>query len=248
MTVLAEKPLLGVVVCLPPHILKPEEREKSIPIADLFIDVGLTQERAEELIPIGTPIVYRESAFELGEKQMCGKSMDDRACFTCLLRTAEILKNVELDVDLYIMGSTFEEVSGAGAAAGVYAIDPDWCVAVDVTHGKTPDSPADRTCVLGGGPDIGIGPNMTRWMTNRMKRKAKEKEITCQYEVMGGHTGTNGWHMQVARKGIPTSVVSLPLKYMHTPIEVLDLSDMEALSQLLAAFAVDLGKEAETIC
>ena len=247
-TVLADKHMMVVVVCLPPHILKPEEREKSIPISDLFIDVGLSQERAEELIPIGTPIVYRESAFALGEKQVCGKSMDDRACFTCLLRTAEILKDVELDVDLYIMGSTFEEVSGAGAAAGTYAIDPDWCVAVDVTHGKTPDSPADRTCVLGGGPAIGIGPNMTRWMTNRMKSKAKEKGIACQYEVMGGHTGTNGWHMQVARKGIPTSVLSLPLKYMHTPVEVLDLSDVEALSRLLAAFATDLGKEAESVC
>lgn len=247
-TVLTETPMPGVIVCLPPHILKPEDREKSIPIAELFIDVGLTQERAEELIPVGTPIVYREGAFELGENQMCGKSMDDRACFTCLLRTAELLKDAELDVDLYIMGSTFEEVSGAGAAAGVYAIDPDWCVAVDVTHGKTPDSPAGPTFTLGGGPAVGIGPNMTRWMSERMKAKAKEKEIPCQYEVMGGHTGTNGWHMQVARKGIPTAVLSLPLKYMHTPVEVLDLSDMEALSRLLAAFTVDLGKEAQKIC
>ena len=79
-------------------------------------------------------------------------------------------------------------------------------------------------------------------------KKAKEKGIACQYEVMGGHTGTNGWHMQVAREGIPTSVLSLPLKYMHTPVEVLSLEDVEAVSQLLAAFTVDLGKEAETIC
>jgi endoglucanase len=81
-----------------------------------------------------------------------------------------------------------------------------------------------------------------------MKAKAKEKGIPFQLEVMGGHTGTNGWHTQVSREGIPTAVLSLPLKYMHTPVEVLALDDMENLSQLLAAFAVDLGKEAETIC
>ena len=179
---------------------------------------------------------------------MCGKSMDDRACFVTLLRAAELLKDKELDVDLYIMGSTREEVSGAGAKAGTFAIDPDYCVAVDVTHGRTPDGPKDRSCELFGGPAIGIGPNMTSWMTRRMKAKAEENQIPWQPEVMAGHTGTNGWHMQISREGVATSVISLPLKYMHTPIEVLALEDMESVAKLLDAFTEGLGKEAEVLC
>jgi len=248
LTILTNPPLYGVVASKPLHTQNGEEKDKSTPIAELFIDVGMTQEQAEAAIPIGTPIAYRESCFALGEDQICGKSMDDRACFVCLLKAAEVLLAKELDVDLYIMGSTCEETGGAGAKVGTFAIKPDWCVAVDVTHGKTPDSSKEQTSVLGGGPAIGVGPNMTRWMTERMKAKAKEQEIPYQLEVMAGHTGTNGWHMQIMREGIATSVLSLPLKYMHTPIEVLEVSDIEAVGNLLAAFAVDLGKEAQVVC
>ena len=179
---------------------------------------------------------------------MCGKSMDDRSCFVTLLRAAELLKDKPLDVDLYIMGSTREEVSGAGAKVGTYGINPDFCVAVDVTHGKTPDANLHRRSSIGGGPQIGIGPNMTRWMTQRMIEKAKANAIPYQPEVMEGHTGTNGWGMQVTREGVATSVVSLPLKYMHSPIEVLDIQDIEHVAALLAAFTENLGKEVGKLC
>ena len=245
LTVLTEPPMLGVVTCMPPHLLKAEDREKSIPMDELYIDVGLSQEQAEAAVPVGTPIVYRESCFPLGKNQVCGKAMDDRACFISLLRAAELLQDTQLDVDLYILGSTFEEVGGAGAKTGVFSVDPDWCVAVDVTHGKTPDSPKEKVLKMGGGPAIGVGPNMTRWMTERLKKKAGEQSIPFQLEVMGGHTGTNAWPIQICREGIATALVSLPLKYMHTPIEVLDLSDLEHLAQLLAGFAVGLGEEGQ---
>lgn len=250
LTILTNPPIFGVVSCLAPHIQKKGDADKAVPLADLFIDIGMTQEQAEKAVPIGTPIVYRGSCFALGESQVCGKAMDDRACFVTLLRCAELLRDKELDVDLYIMGSTREEVSGAGATTGTFTIAPDYCVAVDVTHGKTPDvpNPRGRVLELGGGPAVGIGPNMTTWMTRRMIAKAESNDIPWQGEVMAGHTGTNGWHMQVSREGVATSVVSLPLKYMHTPIEVLTLEDIESVAKLLAAFTENLGKEAETIC
>ena len=195
-------------------------------------------------MPIGTPMVYRAGCFPLGEDQICGKAMDDRSCFVTLLRAAELLRDRELDVELWLLGSTREEISGAGAVTGTWSVAPDFCVAVDVTHGRTPDGPADKTFELGGGPAIGVGPNMTRWMTERMLSKAREQGIPYQLEVMSGHTGTNGWEMQISREGVATSVLSLPLKYMHSPIEVLSLSDMEQVARLLAAFAENLGKEA----
>lgn len=250
LTILTQPPLFGVVACLPPHVLKPGESDKSTPITELYIDIGMTQEETLNAVPVGTPIVYRGSTFPLGEEQVCGKALDDRACFVTLLRAAELLKDNTLDVDLYIMGSVCEETGGSGAKVGTYAVAPDWCVAVDVTHGKTPDAPnpKDRVCELFQGPAIGVGPNMTRWMTERMMEKAKGAGIPYQLEVMEGRTGTNGWHMQTIREGIATSVVSLPLKYMHTPIETVALEDMEQVAKLLAAFATDLGKEAGELC
>ena len=239
LVVLTDPPLRGLVACPAGG-----DENKSVPLNELYVDVGLSQEEAERAVPVGTPMVYRAGCFPLGEDQMCGKSMDDRACFVTLLRAAELLRDKELDVELHILGSTREEVSGAGAVVGTWAVAPDFCVAVDVTHGKTPDGPADKTFELGGGPTIGVGPNMTRWMTERMIAKAKEHGIPYQLEIMSGHTGTNGWEMQISREGVATSVLSLPLKYMHTPVETLSLADMEGVAQLLAAFVEHLGKEA----
>lgn len=239
LVVLTDPPRRGIVTCPAGG-----EADKSIPLSELFVDVGLSQTEAERAVPVGTPMVYRGGCFALGEDQMCGKSMDDRSCFVTLLRAAELLRDRELDVDLYLLGSTREEVSGAGATVGTWAVQPDFCVAVDVTHGKTPDGPADKAFAIGGGPAIGVGPNMTRWMTDRMLAKAKERQIPYQLEVMSGHTGTNGWEMQISREGVATSVLSLPLKYMHSPIEVLSLADMEQVAALLVAFTEGLGKEA----
>lgn len=239
LVVLTDPPLRGLVACPAGG-----DENKSVPLNELYVDVGLSQEEAERAVPVGTPMVYRAGCFPLGEDQMCGKSMDDRACFVTLLRAAELLRDKELDVELHILGSTREEVSGAGAVVGTWAVAPHFCVAVDVTHGKTPDGPADKTFELGGGPAIGVGPNMTRWMTERMIAKAREHSIPYQLEIMSGHTGTNGWEMQISREGVATSVLSLPLKYMHTPVETLSLADMEGVAQLLAAFVEHLGKEA----
>ena len=223
---------------MPPPIRARKAQHRAAPMC------SPTPEEAERAVPVGTPMVYRAGCFPLGEEQMCGKSMDDRACFVTLLRAAELLRDKELDVELHILGSTREEVSGAGAVVGTWAVAPHFCVAVDVTHGKTPDGPADKTFELGGGPAIGVGPNMTRWMTERMIAKAREHSIPYQLEIMSGHTGTNGWEMQISREGVATSVLSLPLKYMHTPVETLSLADMEGVAQLLAAFVEHLGKEA----
>jgi len=245
LTILTDPPLFGVVACLPPHVQTSEEYNKSISVSELWIDVGLSQEEAQKRIPVGTPAVFRGSVIALGESQLSGKSMDDRSCFVALLRTAELLVDKALDVDLVILGSTREEVSGAGARVGTFAHAPDCCVAVDVTHGKTPDAPLSKNSVfdLKGGPVIGIGPNMTRWMTGRMVEQAKSLQLPYQMEAMSGHSGTNGWHMQTVREGIATSVVSLPLKYMHSPIETLDICDIESVARLLAAFTENLGRE-----
>lgn len=241
-TVLADPPLRGVVACLPPHVLSAEDREKAPKVEELFIDVGLSQEEAERRIPLGTPVVYCSNFLRLGERQLCSKSMDDRACFEALLRTAELLQGRELDVDLYLLGSTREEVGGMGAKVVTQAVTPDCCVAVDVTFGVTPDTSKEEAMVMGGGPAVGIGPNCTRWMVRRLLNAAERESIPVQKEVMEGSSGTNGWGMQICNEGVATAVVSIPLKYMHTPVETVERADIEDTARLLAAFAAGLGE------
>lgn len=243
LTVLTDPPILGVVATMPPHACAQKDKDRALPLSELYVDIGMDQPTAEQTVPIGTPMVFRAGCFPLGSREICGKSMDDRSCFVTLLRAVEFLQEKDLDVDLYILGSTREEISGSGAQCAAFAIEPDYCVAVDVTHGRTPDGPKDKSFALGGGPVVGVGPNMTRWMTDLAIRTANEVAIPIQLEVMAGHSGTNGWYLQICREGVPTLVLSLPLKYMHSPIEVLDRQDMEQVAQLLAAIAERLGRE-----
>ena len=243
-TIMTQPPMLGVVACLPPHIQDREDMDKSIPVAESYIDVGMSQEEAQKLIPIGTPITFRGGCMALGEDLLCGKAMDDRACFAILLDTVERLRDKKLDVDLYILGSTQEETSSAGAITAAYGAAPEMCVAVDVTHGATPDAKKEQTFPLGDGPVVGVGPNCTRWMSDRFAELAKELEIPSQLEVMSGHSGTNAWPLQISREGVATAVLSLPLRYMHTPVEVCSRKDLEDTARLLAAFVESLREEA----
>lgn len=246
-TVLTRPPRLGVVAVKPPHIMAPGESDKAIPLGELWIDVGLDQETAEREISIGTPIVYREGVFHLAGDQIAGKSLDDRACFAILLRTLELLRGEQLDVDVAVLGSCFEETSGDGALVATFAQNPDCAIAVDVTFGVTHDGPKEVGFELGKGPAVGIGPNCAGWMVNLLRRTAKEQEIPFNPEVMAGESGTNGWDMQVAREGLPVALVSLPLKYMHTPLEVISGADAEQAAQLLAGFLRRVGKE-DALC
>ncbi len=233
----------GVVAVKPPHVLSDDEAEQAIALEDLRIDVGLTQEEAQRAYPIGTPAVYRQKCSRLQGTRVSGKAMDDRACFCILLRTLELLKDEDLNVDVCVMGSNMEEVGGQGATVGAYRLNPDYAVAVDVTFATQADVSKDKGCPLGSGPAIGVGPNMTRWMTERFKQCAAEQEIPYTLEIIPGNSGTNGWEIQTAREGIATQVISLPERYMHTPMEVVDLQDMEQTAQLLCAFLRSLEKE-----
>ena len=245
-TILTDPPVHGIVACLPPHVLSTADAQKAPAIDELWIDTGL--DRAGEQIAPGTPVVFREDCRPLGARQMSGKAMDDRACFAVLLYAAELLRGKALDVDLYVLGSTREETSSGGALAAVYAIAPDCCVAVDVTHGRTPDVSKSKTLELGKGPAVGVGPNMSRAVTKRLTDCAEALSLPYQIEVMEGSSGTNAWEMQVAREGIATGVLSLPLKYMHSPVETLSLADMEAAARLLCAFVQSLGEEDALCC
>lgn len=163
-----EGPLPGVIDVLPPHVLSPKDQEKPLAEDKLFIDVGLSQEEAQRRVPPGTPAVFAAPCGMLGEHRLCGKALDDRSCAAIVIQVMEQLRDEPLEVNVAVLLAAQEEVGCRGAVTGAYAVDPEAAIAVDVTHGSTPDAPAHKTFPLNGGAAIGVGPNMTRRISDRL--------------------------------------------------------------------------------
>ncbi len=231
-----EGPLYGVVACLPPHVLTAEQREQAVEIKNLFIDLGLPQEEAEKRVPVGTPGVFEGSMFDLQGDNFVSKALDDRLCAAVVLQVMENLRGEELPCDLAVMFSSQEEVGLRGAAPGAFRMAPDWCIAVDVTHARTPDAPKGETFEAGKGCTVGVGPNANRALTAAIMEAGKAGEIPFSVEVMPRSSGTNGWAIQITRQGVATAIVSVPVKYMHSPMETASLADAEAAAKLITAF------------
>ena len=238
----APAPCYGVIDALPPHALSAEEMEKAFPADKLRINAGLSEEEAKARIPLGTPVVFASGCTELGEKCLCGKSLDDRACAAILIKTLETVQDTELDVDLYLLFAVQEEIGGRGATTATFAIAPDHAVAVDVTHAHTPDAKKSETMEFGKGPAVAVGPNINPVMSDALFRLAKEKDVPVQTEVIPGNSGTDGWEIQISREGVSTAVLSLPLRYMHTPVETLHLDDAENTVRLLSELVRNAGE------
>lgn len=239
--ILTEEPLYGVIDVMPPHALSSGDMEKSLPIDKLYIDIGMTQE-AEKAVPVGTPCVFAGGVMSLGEGSLCGKSLDDRSCAGLIIKTMENLADKELDVDVYCLLSVQEEVGCRGAVTGAYGIAPDYAIVLDVTFGNQPDVSKTKCSEMGKGAAIGVGPHLNRLFTGKLIDKAKEKEIPYQIEVLAGHTGTNASPVQISREGIATGLISLPIKYMHSPVETMLLSDGECIVKLLTEFISEAGE------
>lgn len=222
----------------------PEEPDQAPLQSDLRIDLGLPEQTLRERVPIGTPAVYVQPLFRLGADALAGKCLDDRCCFALLLRTLELLEGAKLDVDLYVLGSVGEETDSRGAVTAVRRIAPDCAVAVDVTFAKSPDCDESGCFPLGEGPALGVGPNVSRWMLRRLRDKAGARGIPYRLEVMAGESGTNGWDMQIQAGGVPMALLGVPLRYMHTPTEVISRTDLEHSARLLALFVEGIGEEA----
>lgn len=142
-TILADEPLYGVVSCMPPHLLKAGEQNKAVPIDQMAIDTGLLD--AKSRIRVGTPIVFAQQPIKLAGGQLCSKCLDDRAGVAAILLAMEQLHAAKdkLKCNVAVLISTQEEVTELGAQTGAFTVQPEYAIAVDVTHGRTPDGPSD---------------------------------------------------------------------------------------------------------
>lgn len=227
--------LQGVVCCMPPHLL--EKGEDKIPDVDkLYIDAGLTREEAKRLVSPGDRAVFCTVPRALLGTRMTSSALDDRAGCAALIQCARLLKGRELDCALTILLSGREEVGGQGAATAAFAAAPTQAIMVDVSFAEQPGVAPEKGGKLGGGAMIGFAPILHRDMCRALVQLAKRDNIPFTYEVMGGTTGTNTDQVAVSRAGVRCGLLSIPLRYMHTPAEVIDLQDVDATARLLAAY------------
>lgn len=239
-TVHGRQDLPGVIVQPPAHLL-PEDFAGAPSAKWMLVDTGLPADQVEALVRLGDRISFAQPPLELGGGYIAGHSLDNRASVAALTGCLAALRQRPLDWDVWIVATTQEEVTMAGARTSAFEIHPTLAVAVDVTFGRAPGSPANKTYPLGGGPTLGWGPVIHPTLYRFFEQTAKRLEIPYNMEIMPRYTGTDGDYLQVAHSGVPTMVVSIPLRYMHTPVEVVSLQDIERTSRLLAEFAANLN-------
>ena len=237
-TVLSDPPRCGIITASPPHLQTAKEMENSLSIDDLYIDIG---EIPDAGIAIGTPVVFNSQPVKLRENYISARALDDRASLAAILRAIEMLKGKKLTFDIVVSATVQEEVGCRGATVAGYTLNPDWAVVVDVTHATTPGADKSSTFDAGSGVAIGAGPNMTRKMSDALISVAKDKKIPHTIEVCSGNSGTNAWSLQTVQKGIAVGLLSIPLKYMHTPVETVKKNDIEATAKMIYEFVLHLS-------
>ncbi len=239
-----KRDLKGVIGAKPPHLQDKGESEKSTKLIDMAVDTGLLAEEVKSLVSIGDTITLNQSSGELLSGQFSGKSLDDRASIAAVIEVMKNIDKLELDVDVYAVIAVQEEVGGFGAMTAAYEIEPDIAIAIDVCHGITPDN-SDSAYEVGKGVVVTCGPNIHPKIYERLLETAKEHKIKIQIDVEGGNTGTDAWTIQVVKSGIPTGLLSIPLKYMHTSVETISIKDAVAVSDLLTHFIQNIGDDME---
>ena len=233
-TVHGKEDVRGVFCSAPPHLDKEDKVSK---ITDMYIDTGLG-DKAEEIISVGDRITFEQSFKELAGDRVTAKSLDNRAGCAALISCAQKLSVEALNCNVIFLLSDMEEIGGMGAKTNTFSVFPDEAVAVDVSFGDTPDVSREKTGTLGGGAMLGVSPLLDRTVTDGLKNAAIQCGAKLQFEVMGGRTATNADSITLTKSGVPTGLLSIPLRNMHTPVEVVDLKDIESVASILAEYVL----------
>ncbi|MFN8374844.1 MAG: M20/M25/M40 family metallo-hydrolase [Anaerolineae bacterium] len=238
-----KRALPGIVAAVPPHLLTEEMRKRYPTFDELVVDVGLPADEVNQLVQIGDLITVDVPMLELMGKRIAGKAMDDRACVAAVTACLNHLQTLKHTWDVYAVATVQEETGLRGAATAAHMIQPDAAIALDVTFAPQPGVSADVTSEMGGGPGIGMGPNFHPKLYDKIKEIASANEIKLQNDIIPGASGTDAWTIQVALEGVPTALLEIPLRSMHSPVETIDLRDVERAGRLLALFIASLDAD-----
>ncbi|WP_164174494.1 M42 family metallopeptidase [Ruminococcus flavefaciens] len=224
----------GVICSVPPHLTS--GGSEVLEMDDVAIDTGLTKEELEKLVSLGDSVTFDVTCRDLIGSRITGGALDDRCGVASILYALELLKGSDLAYNVTVLFSTQEEVGERGAKIGAFEINPDIALAVDVSFAYAIGEEESKCGYLGKGPMIGISPSLSREISDELINTAKSADIPYQIEVMSGLTGTNADRFSVNRCGAKACTVSIPLRNMHTPVEVIDITDAEQTAKLLAAY------------
>lgn len=230
----------GVVARRAPHLLTSEEKNKVPQFQDIWIDIGARDRKeAQDIVTTGDPVTCSLGYWELRNDLAFAVAMDDKVGVWTVMEALRLLHDRKLHASVYCVSTVQEEIGLRGATTSTYGINPTVGIAVDVTHATdTPgnDKKQIGECSLGKGPVLTRGPNINPHVFDRLLEAAKTHEIPRQVKAYPRGTGTDANVMQLSRDGVATGLVGIPNRYMHSPVEVVSLKDLEAAAHLLAEF------------
>ena len=240
----ASGPLYGVIGAKPPQLLTSEDREKALKLEDLYVDVGYQAEEVRARVRVGDMVVMLAPSLRLANGCMAGKTMDDRASVAAMLVAAELLSQRSVPAETYFVSTTQEEIGSVGAKSATFRLKPDLAIVIDVTHGEGPGTgkweayPVNKVTVA-------HGPNIQPKLEKIAVEAAKENGVDTVMEVCTGVTATDACETQTAAGGVPSLLLSIPLKYMHTSVELLKLDTVRETGRLIALVLEKIAREWE---
>jgi putative aminopeptidase FrvX len=244
-------PINGIIARKAIHLLTEEERKQVVKLKDLWIDIGAkNKDEAAALIKVGDPITMDLAFRPLLNNMASATAMDDKCGVWVVVEALRRAAAKSLNCALYAVSTVQEEIGLRGAQTAAYTVDPHVGIAVDVTHATdcpTIDKKTEGDIKLGGGPVIYRGPNMNPVVVDRLIKTAGEANIPYQPAASGRATGTDANTIQTSRGGVATGLVSIPNRYMHSPVEMISLDDIDRAADLLATFACSLQPTDEFI-
>lgn len=236
----------GVVGRKPIHLLEPDQRKKVVELKSMHIDIGAADgEEASELVRVGDPVVIDAEPVAVAGERLVSKSMDNRlGAYVALESLRRCAEGDGPGGSFAAVAAVQEEIGLFGARTAAFEVRPDVAVAVDVTHATDAPGVDEKelgSSPLGSGPVIGRGSTLSPKVSEMLVETAEAEGIEYSISASGRGTSTDADVLQISRSGIPTGLVSIPLRYMHSPVEMVDLRDVEAVVKLLAAFGARLS-------
>jgi putative aminopeptidase FrvX len=235
----------GVVGRTPIHLLEPDQRKKVVELKGLHIDIGAAdRDEAATLVWVGDPVTVAAEPAGLAGDRLVSRAMDNRlGAYVALEALRRCDERGSLSGSFAAVAAVQEEIGLYGARTSAFELRPDLAVAIDVTHATDAPGVDEKQLgshPLGSGPAIGRGSTLSPKVFELLVETAEEAEIEHTIGASGRGTSTDADAIQISRSGIPTGLVSIPLRYMHSPVELVDLADVEAAVELIAAFAARL--------
>jgi endoglucanase len=234
------RPIPGIVAQPPDKLLPASAKGNPVEMRFLFVDTGLDGKEVNQLVRVGDLISFDTDPMDLPGDLVAGHSLDNRASVAAVTACLEALVKLRHDWDVYAVATTQEEETLGGAYTSPFEIRPTIAIAVDVTFATGPGVKDYRGHGLNKGAMLGWGPNTHPYIFQSVKALAERIDLPHEVEVYPRYSGTDAMGMQIVAEGIPSLVISIPLRYMHTPVEVICMKDIERVGRLLAQFITDL--------